>query len=412
MKKTIQIIVLALIFNGWALVSLEQSAASVAPGEWLTIPMRIDSVGQGDIWAFSSDAVWDHRTKQILYVGAGYSHRIWNFLRYESQPDQWIHDFNLGFDSLKAQPSGGTHSYENCAMDTSGIFYFHYDSLYRYNTATKTWLPAYRNNGRGRFGSLEYFPEMNGMVYVLGGTVQLFDFSTHAWRTLAANVPMGKSYNNIAEYDPVHHCMVLGAGQTYGTTGQYDSYYLNRMDADGKITLLSRGPVVMGITTAHMVCDGATGGMIVVGTDSIYALDAMADTWTCLGPNTSVNGGVCLSIPEYGVAAFMPLTSYQFRNLVLFKHAPKAGSTPAVRIVSPANLSVTAVPNPFRDAVSILLPPDIRTGLSIYDLSGRKVAGSDKGRFEWVPGAMPAGTYFVRVSAKGRTVVKPLVRVK
>jgi hypothetical protein len=299
-------------------------------------------------------------------------------------------------------------------MDASGIFYFHYDSLYRYNTVTRTWLPAFRNNGIGnRFGSLEYFPEMNGMVYVVAGTVKLFDFSTHAWRTLATQVPMGTSFHNVAEYDPVHHCMVLGGGQTYGTPGPYDNYYLNRMDADGQITLLARAPVAIGCNgVAHMVYDGATGSMLVVGADSVYSLDPAANTWTNLGRNTAVSGGVSFSIPEYGVAGFMPLTSYQFRNLVLYKPVPNTASTPAIRLVSPANLSVTAVPNPFRDAVSILLPPGARTGLSIYDLSGKKVAGSDQRRFNWAPGALPAGMYIIRAETSGRTVVRTVTRIK
>jgi hypothetical protein len=395
-------------------VSLKDAAAAMAPGQWLTIPMRIDTVGAGDIYAFSSDAAWDQVTHQILFIGAGYSHRIWNFLRYESQSDRWFHDPNLPFDSLSAQPSGSTHSYGNCATDTSGIFYFHYDSLYRYNTTTKKWLSSYPNNGLDdRAGSLKYFPEMNGMVYAVKGTVRLFDFSTHAWRTLATHVPMGMDFHNVAQYDPLCHCMILGGGQTYDSAAFYDNYYLNRMDASGKITLLARSPVAIGCNgVAHLVYDGATGNMLAVGADSVYSLDPIANTWTNLGPNTAAPGGVSFSIPEYGVAGFMPLSTYQFRNLVLYKPVPKAGSIMNIRLASHAGPVLTAVPNPFRDAVSILLPSVHRTSLSIYDLSGSKVAGSDKDCFEWVPGALPAGTYFIKASANGQTVVKSVTRVK
>jgi hypothetical protein len=56
--------------------------------------------------------------------------------------------------------------------------YYNYDSLYRYNTATRTWLPAYAcAPGGSRFGTLEYFPEMNGFTYVIGGTVRLFSLT-------------------------------------------------------------------------------------------------------------------------------------------------------------------------------------------------------------------------------------------
>lgn len=400
-----------------ALISLKDSAENMLPGQWLTIPMRIDTVGTGDIFAFSSKAVWEPRTNQILFLGAGYSHRVWNFLRYESDNDLWIHDFNLGFDSMSAAnpPSGATHSYQNVTVDTAGVMYYNgYDSLYRYNTLTQTWLPAYAKAGSNRFGSLEYFPEMNCLTYVVAGTVRLFNFSTLTWQTHAANIPMGRSYDNVSEYDPVNHCLVFGGGETYGLPADQDTglKILHRLDADGGITRLKDAPVaVTNYLGAHIVCDESSGTMLFQGLDSLYALDPVGNTWSNLGPNPGVRGGVTFHIREYGVVGFMPVTPYSFRDIVLYKYDASGSAVGRRNQPAPhAAPFISAQPNPFTSSTTITLPE--KGLISIYNAAGRKVAQAEGTRYAWNTAGLAAGLYVVRAGAGGRTLTRNVLLIK
>jgi hypothetical protein len=85
-------------------------------------------------------------------------------------------------------------------------------------------------------------------------------------------------------------------------------------------------------------------------------------------------------------------------------------------------LSLSAWPNPFRGELSLSIAggsPSDRTIVGIYDVTGRRVARIEavggaprQATLSWIPGASPAGVYFVQARSGGRIASQSVTLVR
>lgn len=93
---------------------------------------------------------------------------------------------------------------------------FGQNRVHRYDIATQSWMvlpiPSFSNNYANCCDALEYFPELNGLVWVRGnpGEVWLFSDGTQQWSRLGA-LPSGATWQQ-AEYIPVLQAVMFTIG--------------------------------------------------------------------------------------------------------------------------------------------------------------------------------------------------------
>jgi hypothetical protein len=149
------------------------------------------------------------------------------------------------------------HGYDLGTIDQErGIYYYKSTStFFSYVIATKAWSQWSISQFAGnRSDAMEWFPELNRLIHVIGGTVKLINPATRAVETVASGLSMG-SYDNTMEYSPVHKKVYFGGAQ--GSRAFYS------MDAVKKITRLADAPETYNCTRSSLTCDPVTGSPLI-----------------------------------------------------------------------------------------------------------------------------------------------------
>ena len=336
--------------------------------------------GLEPIFAFSNCGAFDPATRQILFIGAPHGVSM-RFVAYRESDNNW---------RTEPMPSGdwgGAHTYDHLTIDRDGIFYHLYwaDGVaYRFNPKTNAWLSPLPKTNSG-FGTFDYFPELNGLVRAVAGSVTLYDFSTQAWRTIGTGLAMS-GLHSLASYSRVHKVLIFGGGD-----GSRDWH---KLDASGKITTMKNAPFDIGISSGILACDPVTGDFLFLNRDSLYAFDLAGETWKGVvknpynAPDFTSHYVVGVTMDTLGVVAF--LSTYTW-PVLLYKHADK----PAAIEKGFPRLNSAA-----QSAPSV-----------VYNIRGRIVArlGAE---MAWNKAGVPAGVYMA-VSGSGRNVyLQKLVVVK
>lgn len=335
--------------GGSALATL---AAQMQPGTWaelvtngLTNQLLTDSADYSYITQYSEDMVWDPSSRQLLFVGGPHTGQV-KFITYSEATNTWRAEPRPAFWNCAANEPWGLcrgHAYDHDALNlAAGKLYFrHYNSaiVSQYDIATKSWsqLPDIPQNviyPGTCCGALEYFPEMNGLVAVMGafGEVGLYTPANNQWAQLDSDVPMG-SYTNFAEYNPARAVMIFGGGW-----GSGDQKALHKLNAAGVVTRLNNHPFdQLGSSQSIVTIDPVSGKYLVFGEianqPTIYEYEVATDTWTPqpasrrppffdLGLDGPLFGTVAAPIATYGVTAFL---NYDRDNSKLYLYKHKTG---------------------------------------------------------------------------------------
>ena len=241
---------------------LAKLAAGMKSGSWAELRTKgydydLLKVQNHHILEYTDTAVWDPRSRQVLFVGQGHYSAV-KFIAYSEAdnawkllptPSWWKGDARTG-----KGPIG--HAYNNNAIDPAkGILYHHQSAtrvVHRYDIAKETWstLPEIKGAAIGHGTALVYFSEMKGLIRVYSGTVHFYDEAKNTWSVLKEKLPMGP-YHNIAKYSPPHKAVVLGAGN-----GSKD---LHLLDAKGTFTRLPPAPFVIRISSTTFTIDPVSG---------------------------------------------------------------------------------------------------------------------------------------------------------
>lgn len=333
----------------WAGTVLGDLAAQMQPGTWAQLPTigfnsgaLLETCGGSNIVEFADSATWDPISRQVLFYGAShgtcYGQKL---IIYNDATNTW-QTGPLYPGSCSGRDGCFEHAYNQNALNplTGDFYYRPYGSLkiHKYTTnGTQQWSTPTSQvpNGSSQCcGAIEYFPEMNGLIWVNGAIKSVFRFveSSGQWVTLGTNLPMG-DYDNVIEYNPVHKVILFGGGRG-------NDRILYKLNAQGTITRLQDAPLAIpGSVNGLLSVDPASGKYLAFQPGGrYYEYEITNDTWKLMStthPLTDAYGYFELAetaIPLYGVVMFV---MHKPAGIYIYKHA----ATPnPVLIAAPTNL--------------------------------------------------------------------------
>jgi len=309
------------------------------PGEWRVLNQGGDTSGWGKalletgsdtILNYADKGLWNPNTREIQFLGKGAGGEIFKFITYTESTNRWIQEPKPYWDCSPSDSCRG-HGYEHSTIDpaTGNVFWRPYNSavIYKWTRATRSWAALPSGPNPTIAVSIQYFPELGGLVLAGAGQLHLFRESTSKWSQLASGLAMGE-YHNVASYNPIHHVVIFGGGN-----GSSDLY---KLDAALKVTAIQRAPVGVGILNSLFTVDPVSGRHLLFGSSGgFYQYDVGTNVWSSF--NTSgmpsnfpapdsnkILFRVAVPISSYGVIAF--LTDYyasdSHARVFIYKHAP------------------------------------------------------------------------------------------
>jgi hypothetical protein len=384
--KSTGLIFIVILFMAVAMEAsvLSELAESMKPGTWaelktngFTANLLEMGMDGSHIFQYCDGMTWDPVSEQLLFVGNPHNpyDAPGKFICYAAATNAW-----------RVEPKNFSvfwHAYDHNAINpTRREFYHrHNDNVFRYKIDSKSWgqLPNLPN-GSTCCGALEWFPEIDRLVFVGGretsGSIALFNFSTNQW-TIHSYRPALGTYHFYAEYNPVHKVLIFGGGN--GSASVY------KMDRNGAVTRLKDSPLGnLGPSHSTLTVDPASGKYIALGNNgTYYEFDVVNDTWKSLGNwKTHLNGSYvgaghlpATPVSSHGVVLFA-YYSWDNSKVVLYKHSESTTVQEAAGF-SNDNLSVRVSPNPFNSrikiAVSCQLSAVSNFSLKIFDINGKMV---------------------------------------
>lgn len=336
-------------------------------------------------FTWGCDGEWDPHSGQLAYIGSAHACPM-KFIIYRESTNAW-RDIDL------QGSSNYVHSYDNNAMDTSGIWYYYVtDKVFRYNMIQDNWMSSLTGLGSSRYSACEYFPELNGLVHVHGGNISLYSFATNSWSSLGTAAMGG--LHNLNEYNPVYKELIMGGGND-------DARKLYIMDSTKNIRRLKDAPWDIHINSVLLTCDPVSGEYLALEADSLWAYKRVSDTWVSVARNPFYPGGVAKAIVTpintYGVICFV--SGYQF-PVLLYKHTDSPQVVDGYRMAKrPKGISV--FPNPVYTNATIEIP-FYSQSIKIFNVMGEAVSrfiAQKNGSVRWNAGNLPGGQYLIRVDA-------------
>jgi hypothetical protein len=407
---------------------LGDAAANLQEGEWRVIETQnafdLFTDQDGDcICNYSDNMVWDPNSKQLLFCGSGHQ-RPGKFVIYSEATNAW---------RTESKPiSDLRHAYDHNAIDqASGEMYYRQGmnpDVYKYDIQADNWtsIPDMPTS-HPCCGALEFFPEMNGLIFVGAGSVYFYNKAQNEWSKLADNLVMG-SRHNIAEYNPVHKVMLFGGGN-WSSGFSHDIY---KLDGQGNITKLDSVPIPEFRISSTVVTVDPVSGEYLVFDDyrHFYAYNIQSDTWQMLDSATvpiwyrtdgsAAQFNLAAPVSEYGVVAF---TSYQRNGTLtvrLYRHEGFTGlKEDGTRTASPF-FSVS--PNPCHSYDNIRIQFKVQSAcggkckVQIYNIKGKLVAQprakSQNSFVNWDTRNLPSGIYIIKARTNNNTFTKKLFLMK
>lgn len=359
------LVVSALPAHGTVLGDL---AAQLRPGEWRELPTAgfsgillpsFAGDGQSPFIEFTDRAQRNPLTKKIYilgcargstggsgisYVCGGTDAEDAGFVEYDENTNAWRR--------MPAAPvNSAPHAYNHAAMNPANGDYYYIESsqlsnkkLWKLSGGVWQTLP-YPPNVFSGFGALEFFPEMNALVYIDGGDgwppkVLTLSPGASSWTSTPLNHPIGK-FSNFSEYSPRHKVLFFGGGTN-------NERVLLKMDAQGRVTRCADAPIPLGVFGfgGRQTIDPVSGNLLALetgtngpGTGSVYEYDPVADRWTKHGTHplgTPYGPVIAVLVPvyEHGVV-FAVNYSYGNNKVYLYRHSAGSGTPAPVDIAPP-----------------------------------------------------------------------------
>jgi hypothetical protein len=352
------------ISSGVHASALSDLAAQMNPGEWrelvtsnfsgMTLPNTAGD-GSSPFIEFTDEAQRNPLTKRIYILGcargvsdpayecSGSSAPDSGYVMYDENTNAWQ---RLSGSPVLAAP----HAYDDAAMNPANGDYYFWESIqltnhkvWKLSGGTWTNLPVPSNVYSG-FGALEFFPEMNALLFVDGGDgfpakVMILPTGASSWQSVNVGAPIG-TFSNFSEYDPNHHLMYFGGGNN-------SDHVLMKMDAQRNITRGADAPVSLGVfgTGGRETIDPVTGNLLALsagtpGTGKVYSYNPVNNQWTEHGTHPlGTSGGqviaVLVPVPEAGVVFAV---NYQQggSKVYLYRHSAGTGTpVPSASVPNP-----------------------------------------------------------------------------
>ncbi|MBI2449113.1 fibronectin type III domain-containing protein [Candidatus Pacearchaeota archaeon] len=330
---------------------LADCAASMQSGDWAELQTNninptLDADGSsGFLLGFAESIRWDPTSRKLFFVGADHGDST-HFVIYDELTNDWYRN-----DAGAPLPGGVNHGYDHMAVDpTRGYFYVRhgYTGTYldRYHIASETWTATPSNSDNGCCNGIDYFSELDGVLWYGGMSLLLYKETTNQWTTLTTSAPAG-TYNNFLESNPIHKVAIFGGGN-----GDRRLYKVNGSE---QVSALSNASIDLGTQDSMVTFDPIEGDYLVfangrqfwrynVVTDSWQNLTATANIPARVWRDTDrVHGMVTGAIPTHGVIVVVtcdggsPLPDCRVH---LYKHAPSAPDTNPPATIS--NLAVNS----------------------------------------------------------------------
>lgn len=312
---------------------LAKLAATMKAGEWkeLVTQNMFQTLGQVSgatkiITPYSDIMVWDPVGEQAFFIGADHlAPEGPQIANYTAKDNTWR---RLPRPAWLATATF-YHGYEHTALDpTRRILYhrpYNTNTTKRYDIATQVWtdMPALSNPCGGCYDALEFFPDMDGVIWVrTTGEIYLFKESVGKWTLLKTVTNFRGGTWTIAEYNPRKHVIVFSSG---------NSKTLFTLDKDGNITQKNNVPIAIYEGSGYVgvfTTDPISGAQLALTglVHSFYKYDLEADKWE---PNPSINkpdldskSVLAVPIKEYGVVFFTSCLYSSGCAVYLYKHSP------------------------------------------------------------------------------------------
>jgi len=351
--------------------ALGDLAAQMQPGEWrelttanfqgMLLP-NFAGDGSSPIIEFTDRAVRNPLNKTIYFLGcargapggsgiayvcggtdaedAGYISYDENANAWQRMPTAPVTSAPHAYDHSTINPMNGDFYYLECNQLTD-------HKVWKLSGGTWQNLPVPAPIYSG-FGALEWFPEMNALLWVDGGDgfppkVMVLPSGGSTWSPVMVNFPIG-TIENFSEYSSKYKIVYFGGG----TNGDK---VLLKMDSKTAITRAADAPIPLGVFGfgGRQTVDPVSGNLIALetgaggaGTGFVYDYDPVADQWSKNGthPLGDADGNVIailVPVPEYGVIL---AANYNRGNdkVYLYRHAAGTG-TPIVTPRPPANVA-------------------------------------------------------------------------
>jgi hypothetical protein len=308
---------------------LSELAASLEPGDWGELATeQIDVVlaaggASGIQIPYSEDIVWDPQTQRLFFVGGDHDD-IAEHIVYSESTNTW---------QLLTRPAwipGSTmHGYDHSAIDPSRRFLYHRpfanNSVHRYDIDADAWsdLPPPPDNGTSCCDALEFFPDMDGLLWTHHsyGEVWLFGEDTQEW-TMLDTLPAGSTWQ-VAEYNPVHQLVLFAYAEA-----------MYQLTSDGTITPMGQlgAPIYDGSGyNGVLTVDPVSGDFLVstpagYGNRTFHVFDAIESQWAELPTQPVIDlastAMVATPIADYGVTLFVYCYGGTPCGVLAYKHAP------------------------------------------------------------------------------------------
>jgi hypothetical protein len=308
---------------------LTELAESLEPGEWGELATQeIDAVlsangASGIRIPYSEDIVWDSATRQLVFLGGDHAD-LADLVVYGEDSNTW--------ETLERPswiPGSTMHGYDHSAIDPGRRFVYHRpfadNTVHRWDIDSATWsvLPSPPDNGTSCCDALEFFPDMDGLLWTHHsyGEMWLFSETTQEW-SMIDTLPPGNTWQ-VSEYNPVHHVVAFTIEGT-----------MFRLDPDGTVTDLGAlgAPIYDGSGyNGVLTVDPVSGDYIVStpageGDRTWHAFDVMANEWGELPTSPDVDltntGMVATPIADYGISLFVYCYGGTPCGVLAYKHAP------------------------------------------------------------------------------------------
>lgn len=315
---------------------LAAEAAALGVGQFTELAVTgyddalLDAGGGHHILQYSDKGVWDPNTCQALFVGGGHLTQV-KYIAYRGSDNTWFHAPNPSWwcdvDAAANPYECATHAYGHNALNpaTGEMFFRKFNSSAVFDHQVEgvlsgAWgqLPPLPSSPSACIATaLEYFPEMNKLVYVdcNAGDLYLIGPGDSSWQLVSGPFPMGP-YHNYAVYDRIHQVVMFGGGN--------GSAAMSILHADGTVTPAASAPhtfhpEAQGSDYKILTVDPASGDYLAYAPAGEMArYDVTSNTWSSLPVVAPAGLNIAIPIPSYNVVMFLQRAP---AKVYLYKHA-------------------------------------------------------------------------------------------
>ncbi|MCF6324798.1 MAG: Ig-like domain-containing protein, partial [Gammaproteobacteria bacterium] len=330
-------------------------------------PGRLDYYG--NILEFSDEALWYPAGREIYILGTRRPYARWDqgFVKYSEEHNTWT--------ILELPPFGvGAHGYDNAAIDVSrGHYYWSRIGqsrlVWRMDLSTGVWQQL--DNApinSGQFSALEFFPELDRMVFFDGlvdklrpreTRYALYNPEIESWESpvTLSDAPFG-GISHFSEYNQDRGVMFFGGGFNYSAGGEIPDptpevdelrrFYM--LDSNKVVTRLADPPTFLGQTGAGPIqtIDPNTGNLVVFqGKPNdrecsqtneklpIWEFNLDTNTWGQTGEQRLSSlycamDSVAVPLYEHGVIFIASVRRDNDCRVHLYRHSPGVPTVPSI----------------------------------------------------------------------------------